>query len=121
MGMDADAPSDAARQMRGAMFGALAQSAEQFMRSPQFLEMMRDWISASISCRKQLNQFFTGVHHSTESVAQQDVENLLLSLRHLEGRMVERTEQLVNKLESIEQRLDRLEQVRAAHDHAAQE
>src|SRR5437762_1692097 len=90
---DPDAePSEAGKQVRSAIFQSMAQSTEQFMRSPQFLAMMRDWLGASINFRKQLNSFFTSAHHSTEGVAQQDIETLLLSLRHLETRLVEATD-----------------------------
>src|SRR4029079_6146309 len=76
-------PPEAGKQVRGAIFGAMSQYADQFMRSPQFLGMMKQSLDASIAFRKQINDFLTQLHHSTQSVAQQDIDSLLLSVRHV--------------------------------------
>src|SRR4051794_14041295 len=65
-------PPQAARDARGAAFQALSQYADQYMRSPQFLEMAKQSIDSSIALRKQWNDFFTDVRHGTEGVARRD-------------------------------------------------
>src|SRR5262245_3038934 len=41
-------PPEVLRQIRGGIFQALAQSWEEFMRSPQFLEGMKQWMDSAI-------------------------------------------------------------------------
>ena len=102
-------PPQAARDARGAMFQALSQHADQFMRSPQFLELAKQSIDGSIALRKQWNDFFTGVRHGTEGLARRDVDGMILSLRHLETRMLDRIEELGGRLSELDARLERIE------------
>ena len=102
-------PPDAARHVRDASLGALGQQADKYMRSPQFLSQMKQSLDAQIAFRKQLNEFWTGAHHSVQGVAQQDVQALALSVRQLERRVLDRIETLCDRLERLTERLDAVE------------
>src|SRR3954462_13916115 len=52
-------PPQAAKQVRGAVFDSMTQYSNQFLRSPQFLQMMKQSLDASIAFRKQMNDFLT--------------------------------------------------------------
>jgi hypothetical protein len=106
-------PPDVAQQMREATFTAMAQYTDKFMRSEQFLEMIKQSLDASIAFRKQLNEFLTQAHHGVQSVAKQDVDAMSLAVRHLETRVLGRIEELCSKLDEVSQRLDALESDRA--------
>jgi hypothetical protein len=103
------APPQIAKEIRATMFSAMSEQAEKFMRGPQFLEVMRHSMQQSIAMRKQLNDLLTKAHHNVQAVARQDVDTLLLSVRHLEGRLLEQMEGVVDRLEAISGRLDALE------------
>jgi hypothetical protein len=107
-------PPEAAKEVRGTMFSAMSEQAEKFMRGPQFLQMMKQSLDQSIAMRKQLNELLTKAHHSVQGVAQQDVDTLLLSVRHLESRVLEQMESVVERLDAIGRRLDVLETERSA-------
>jgi hypothetical protein len=104
---------DAAREVRGAMFRAMAESTDQFMRSPTFLDSVKQYLANSVAMRKQWNDALTELHHSVEGVARRDLDAVILSVRQLESRTLDRLdamdEQLaraVTLLESLESRLD---------------
>jgi hypothetical protein len=99
-------PPDAARQLRDASLAAAGQQAEQYLRSPQFLAMMKQSLDAQIAFRKQLNQFLTDAHHSVQGVAKADVEALALSIRQMERRVLNRMETLCDRLDALGERLD---------------
>jgi hypothetical protein len=103
------APPEIARQMRGAGFQALSQYAQEFMRSPEFLGLMKQSLDASLTFRQQLNEFLTNLHHGAQGVARQDIDSLMLSVRHMETRVLDRMEELSGRLDNISQRLDALE------------
>lgn len=110
MGVDpTQPPPEAARQMRGATFSAVSQWAEEFMRSPEFLTMMKQSMDATLSFRQQMNEFFTNLHHSTQGVARSDIDSLLRSIRHLESRVLDRLEDVAARLDDLDRRLDALE------------
>ena len=48
-----DMPPDAARAMRDAALGAMGEYCEKLMRSPEFLETLRQSMAASIEMRKR--------------------------------------------------------------------
>lgn len=100
-------PADAATQARDAMLEAASQWTDQFMRSPPFLEQMRRSMDATIELRQQMNQWMTRAHHEMQSTARQDIESLMSTIRHLEQRLLDRLEQACERIEQLEQRLDR--------------
>lgn len=105
----ASAPPDIARQMRDMLFSNMSQNTEQYLRSPQFLEMLKQQMDATISFREQINDALTRMHHQTQGVARQDVDNLMLSMRHMETRVLDRLEEITDRLDRITRKLSSLE------------
>ena len=103
------APTDAARSVRDASLTAMAQSADKFMRTPQFLEMMKQSLDASIGFKRQLNQLLTDAHHNAQGVAKQDVDGVARAVRRLETRVLGRIEELCDRLDAVSKRLDAIE------------
>ncbi len=95
------APPDAARQVRGAMFKAMSEQCEQFMRSPAFLEMMKQSMDAAVTLRTQVNEFLNRAHHEAQGVARDDVDNLMLTIRHFESRVLDRLEELERRIDAL--------------------
>jgi hypothetical protein len=104
-----NAPPDVARRMRDAMLAAMASYAEQFMRTPEFMEMMKQSMQASLDLRKQLNDFLTRAHHGAQGVARQDVDAVMAAIRHMETRALDRLEALSRRVEELSERLEALE------------
>lgn len=104
-----DMPPEMARAMRSAMFRAMGEYCDQFMRSPQFLQMMKQSMAGAIQLRRQLNEFLGRVQHEFQGTSRQDVDQLMLALRHLEQRIVDGNEHLLERIEELDARLDALE------------
>ena len=79
------------------------------MRSPQFLEAMKQSMDQAVSFRKQMNDMLTGMQHNLQGVARQDIDSLMLTVRHMETRVLESMDEIGSRLESISRRLDALE------------
>ncbi|MDB6017593.1 MAG: hypothetical protein JWR19_2082 [Pedosphaera sp.] len=99
-------PPEFLRQMRSGIFHALSKSWEEFMRSPQFTESMKGMMDNAIAFRKMSNDFLTGAHHTFQGTARADIDSLMLALRHLETRILDRVEDISTRLDQLEQRLD---------------
>ena len=102
-------PAESARRLRDVSLEALGQQADKYMRSPQFLEFIKQSLDAQIAMRRQLNEFFTEAHHGVQGVAKQDVDHILQSVRHMETRVLDRVEGLCDRLDQVTRRLDALE------------
>jgi hypothetical protein len=101
-------PPEAFRQIRSAWLGAWADFWEQFARSPQFLEMMRQSVSGSLQYRKQFNDYLADMQHQFQGVSRKDIDQLMLLVQHLEERMVDEVERLGPRLDDLGNRLDKL-------------
>ena len=101
----ASTPPEAARQIRNAMLQAMAQQADGMLRSPEFLEMMKQSMDAAIGFRKQMNDLLAAGHHGIQGVAREDVDSLMEAVRRMETRVLDRLEEVSTRLNEIERRL----------------
>ena len=96
-------PPDAARQMRGAIFQAMSEQLDQFMRSEAFLEGMKESLNRTIQFQKQTQDVFTRMHHATQGVAVQDISAAMSMLRQMEDRLLDRLDELNGRLQKLEE------------------
>ena len=99
------APPEMLRQLRSGIFQALGKSWEEYMRSPQFLDSMKKMMDQSVAFRKASNEMLTRAHQETQSTSQKDVDALMLSMRHMETRVLDGLEALAGRMEQLEARL----------------
>jgi len=100
------APPDFMRQMRSGIFQALGQSWEQFLRSPEFMKGMKQYMDSAIAFRKTTNDLFSKVRHETQTVARDDIDAVMLTVRHMETRVLDRLEELAVQLEAVTEHLN---------------
>ena len=60
---------EAARQMRRGMLDAWAKSCEEYLGSPQFLEVMKQSMDNALAFRKQVNEFLNQAYARMEGTA----------------------------------------------------
>jgi hypothetical protein len=101
---------DASRQVRTAMFKAMSEACDEFMRAPQFQDMMKQSLSASIQFRKQLNDWLGRMHHEFQGTSRQDVDQLMEVIGHVERRITDSVERLSSRVDQLSARLERMEQ-----------
>jgi hypothetical protein len=103
------APPEFIRQMRSGIFQALAQSWDHFLRSPQFLEGMKHWMDNALAFRKMSADFFNKVRHETQTTSREDIDSVMLAVRHMETRVLDRVEELAAQVEEVSKRLNSAE------------
>ena len=91
-------PPAAARQMRDVFLKAMSAQAEEYMRSPEFLEMMKGSMDSALAWRSQLNEFLRRAYRESRIPSQDDIEDFA-------GRVQQLSKQVLQRLESIEQQL----------------
>jgi len=102
-------PSEAAKQMRSFFLQSLGQYTEQYMRSPQYLALVKQSMDNSVAFRQQLNDFMAQLRHATGGLARPDVDCVLMAIRRCETRTLDKLDELTNQLNNLESRLDALE------------
>ena len=92
------APPDVLRQIRSGIFQSLAESWDQYMRSPQFLNEMRQWMDNAVAFRKISNEFMGRIRNDLQAPSRSDIDTVLLAVRHMEQRLLDRLDELPGRL-----------------------
>ena len=100
-------PPEVVRQIRSGILQGLAQSWEEFMRSPQFLEGMKQWMENAVAFRKLTNEFMGNVRSGLQAPSRGDIDTIMLTVRHMEKRLLDRFEELSATVASLDARLNR--------------
>ncbi|MEK6676695.1 MAG: hypothetical protein AABZ47_13715 [Planctomycetota bacterium] len=95
----------AARQMRQAFFDAWAKHCEEMMGSPPFLDMMKKSMDGALAMKQQVNEYLTHVLHEGQVPARSDTDSILLVLRSLEERVLDRIEEISNRVDDLSARI----------------
>ena len=111
-------PVDEMRKMRGGMLKVLAETWDEYMRTPQFLEMMKASLNGALDLKRMAREGMNRVHEQFENPSKQDVDDVLLSIRHVERRLLERLEGLDDRLASLKERIDSLNEGMAKQGNA---
>jgi hypothetical protein len=98
-------PPEIMRQIRSGIFQALATSWDEFMRSPQFLEGMRQWMENAISFRRMTNDFLARARNEMQTPSKGDIDTIMLTVRHMEKRLLDRVEELATQVNELTQRV----------------
>ncbi len=93
---------DMMAQMRKTFFGAMAEYADDYMRSEQFLSAMKQNMDNALAFKQQINQFLTSTLQSSQMPSRSDTDHIVLLVRGMESRIVE-------KLDDLSARVDQLE------------
>jgi hypothetical protein len=99
-------PPEMLRQVRSGMFQALAQSWDEFLRSPQFMEGMKQVMDNAVAFRKLSTDILTKARHDLSGVAQNDIEGLAGAIAHTESRVMQRLEALSEQVAVLTGRLE---------------
>ena len=99
---------DTMKRMQSAWFDAMAEYAEQYMRSPQFLDSMKRSMEHAVGLRQQMDDFLkSSMATSMKTAGPGATTEVLSAVQRLESAVRER-------LDAMEERLSRLEKAAGA-------
>jgi len=90
--------SEAVRQMQRVFLDAMAKYCDDFLRSEQFLQMMKQTMDRSLAFKQQLDQFLCQVQKGVQTPARVDLDDLAGTLRTLQQSVLARLEALEKKV-----------------------
>lgn len=91
-------PPEMLNQIRSGMFQALSKSWEDYMRSPQFLEGMKQMMDSAVALRQMSSEFLTRARQEMQGTSRQDVDDVLLAMREMEARITRRVDDLAEQV-----------------------
>ena len=97
----ASPPIEEAKKLRAGMIKVLSESLDNFMRTPQFLEMIKQSMNGAMQIKSMSREGLHKMHDQLEIPHKKDLDGVLLALRHVERRLLERMEDLDESLEKL--------------------
>jgi len=98
------APPDTLRQVRAGIFQTLAESWDKFLRSPEFLDGMRQSMDNAIALRKISNEFMGRVRNDIQAPSRSDIDTVMQTVRHMEKRLLDCMDEITSHLTTSERR-----------------
>ena len=92
------APPEILRDIRTGIFRALSESWDEYMRSPQFLNTLKQWTDNAIAFRKVSDEILGRARNDLQAPSRNDIDNVILAVRHIEKRLLDRLDELALKL-----------------------
>jgi hypothetical protein len=100
------ARDDMLKQMRRAFFDSWAKACDEFLGSPQFLDMMKKSMDNALAFKQQMNEFMTRAVHESQIPARTDTDSILLVLRSMEERVLGRLDALGERVADLEEQVE---------------
>ena len=112
-------PTDEMRKMRGGMLKVLGETWDEYMRTPQFMEMMKASLNGALDLKRMARDGMNRVHEQFENPSKEDIDGVLLAIRHVEGRLLDRLEGLDDRVMNLNEKIDKVDQRIAKQEHAS--
>jgi hypothetical protein len=100
-------PFEEVRKMRGEMLKVLAETWDGYMRTPQFLEMMKVSLNGALDVKRMVRDGFNRLHEQLENPSKDDIDDIFLAIRHVERRILDHLEGLDDRLANLNEKIDR--------------
>ena len=88
--------------MRRMFFDSLARHSEEFMKSEQFLQGMKQAMDAGLAWQQTINQSMQKTLSAAQMPTRGDTDHIALLVRGLEDRLLSRIEELSDRVASLE-------------------
>lgn len=98
----ASAAADLPKQMQRAFLDSMAKYFDDFLRSEQYLQWMKQTMDGAVAFRKQMDAFIKQAHESLQTPSREETTDIVESLRQIKT-------DILDRLEAIEERLDAVE------------
>lgn len=99
-------PPEELKKMRNGVLRAVSQTWEEYMRTPEFMEMMRETLNNSVQWQKMTKDSTNKVHQAMGSVTKDDIQGVLASVQHVERRLLDHLDAMQSRLEAMQSNLD---------------
>ncbi|MEI6349508.1 MAG: hypothetical protein WCP06_00205 [Verrucomicrobiota bacterium] len=101
-------PVEEARKLRDGMLKVLGESCEEFMRTPQFMEVVKTSINAALDLQRFSREGMDRIHDHLQTPDKEDIDGVLLAIRHVERRVLDRLEAMDERVGDIDEQVGRV-------------
>ena len=91
--------------MRDGVLKVLGESCEEFLRTPQFMDAMKKTLNAALDLRNFQRSGMDALHEQFQTPDKEDIDGVLLAIRHVERRLLDRLEDMDGRLSLLDRRV----------------
>lgn len=95
--------NETAKHMQRIFFDAMAKYCDEYMRSEQFLNMMKQTMDRSLAMKQQIDQFLSQAQRGMQAPVKGDVDDMASLMRSFEERVLTRLERLEKNAAAVEE------------------
>ncbi len=99
-------PPEELKKMRNGVLRAVSQTWEEYMRTPEFMEIMRDTMNNSVQWQKMAKENTNKMHKAMGSATKDDIQGVLAAIHHVERRLLDHLDAMQSKIEGMQSDLD---------------
>lgn len=103
-------PPDELKKVRQGMLRSISQSWEAYMRSPEFLQAMRETMNNSIQWQKWTKENSRKFHQAAGSASKDDMQGVMVAIQHVERRVLDCLDEMQTKVNSMQVELDGIQE-----------
>ncbi len=113
-------PVDEIRKMRGGMLKVLGETWDEYMRTPQFMELMKASLNGALDLKRMAREGMNRAHEQFENPSKEDIDGVLMAIRHVERRLLDRLEGLDERVVNLDEKIDKVDRRIAKQEHATE-
>ena len=103
-------PPDELKKVRNGVLRAVSQSWDDYMRSPEFLETMRDTMNNSIQWKKWTKENSSKFHAAMGSASKEDMQGVMVAVQHVERRVLDSLDEMRSKVAGMKSELEGIQE-----------
>lgn len=93
---------EAMGQMQRAFLDAMAKHCDEYLRSPAYLNLMKQTMDNAMTFKQQVDRFLAEAHRAAHSPSTEDVDDVAATLRRIEDRLIGRLDALEGRIRGLE-------------------
>ena len=100
------------------MLKVLGETWDEYMRTPQFMELMKASLNGALDLKRMARAGMNLAHERFENPSKEDIDGVLMAIRHVERRLLDRLEGLDDRVAKLDEKIDKVDRRIAKREHA---
>lgn len=113
-------PVEETRKLRANMLKTMTETWEEFTRTPQFMEMIKTSFNGMFDLKGASREGMEKLHEQLGIPSKDDLDGVLLSIRHVERRLLDRMDAVDERLAEISERIEELQALSKPRDRSSE-
>jgi len=103
-------PPGELKKARQGVLKVVSKAWEEYMRSPEFLEAMRDTMNNSVQWQKWAKENSKKIHQAAGTASKEDMQGVMIAVQHVERRVLDCLDDMQSKVANMQSEIDSIQE-----------